>query len=117
METKVLEVRDVGTFLPVIAIRLDPANEAERYLLARSGYGRTAQKQGTFIILFRVFAEDTPANYAAEAWGDRTMRVAHHYIERNWVTLTGGDVIDVQYILGETHLPKRPERETQDDNG
>ncbi len=111
MEAKVFEVRDVGTFLPVIAIRLNPHNEAERYLLARTGYGRTYVEQSTFIILIRAYAENTPAvaNYGEDLWGDRTMHYAHEYIKHNWFTLDNGAVIDVQYILGETHLPKRSE--------
>lgn len=35
MNAKLFELRDAGTFLPV---RLDPQDEAERYLLARSGF-------------------------------------------------------------------------------
>lgn len=111
METKMFEVRDEGTFLPVIAVRLDPANEAERYLLARSGYGRTAeaQRQSNYVIVFRALAEDTPANYSPEQWGDRTMRIAHQHIERNFAKLVPGAVVDIQYILGETKTPKPSE--------
>ncbi len=117
MEAKVFEVRDVGTFLPVIAIKLNPHNEAERYLLARSGYRRTYVEQSTFIILIRAYAENTPAkaNYGEDLWGDRTMTVAHEYIKHNWFALDNGAVIDVQYILHETVAPKLSE--ARDDNG
>jgi hypothetical protein len=38
MEVKALEVRDAGTFCPVICIRPVPTNEGQRYLLRRDGY-------------------------------------------------------------------------------
>lgn len=43
MRTKLFEIRDRGTFLPVMALRLDRGDmtlaDAERYLLGRCGYG------------------------------------------------------------------------------
>jgi hypothetical protein len=39
MEIKLLEVRDRGTFIPVLCVLMDePANEAQRYYLRRCGY-------------------------------------------------------------------------------
>ena len=35
MEVKCLEIRDDGTFIPVICVRPVPDNEAQRYLLRR----------------------------------------------------------------------------------
>ena len=43
----------------------------------------------------------------------RTKPVAHQFIEKNWSTLKDGDVVDVQFILGETAEPKRSERERE----
>jgi len=51
---------------------------------------------------------DWPAN-------PRTYRVAHDYIRHNWHTLEDGDVIDVEYILGETEVPKLSERITENE--
>jgi hypothetical protein len=34
-----VENRDTATFIPAIAIKVVPANEGQRYLLRRSGYG------------------------------------------------------------------------------
>jgi len=36
---KAVEIRDTGAFIPAIAIKVVPANEGQRYLLLRSGYG------------------------------------------------------------------------------
>jgi hypothetical protein len=43
--------------------------------------------------------------------GDRTWAVAHNHIIENWNAIKDGDVIDVQFILGETKEKKRSERE------
>ncbi len=119
MKSKIFEVRDAGTFLPVIALHLDPHDEAERYLLARSGYGRTAeaQRQSNYVILLRANAEHTPANYNPEVWHDRTMTVAHKYIEKHFAMLASGAVVDVQYILHETVAPKLSESRDEDAYG
>ena len=41
MQVKLFEVRDSATFIPAIAIKLSARNEAEHFLLFRSGYGNT----------------------------------------------------------------------------
>lgn len=54
------------------------------------------------------------------AWNDpygwersaRTFPVAHDYIIKNWEKLRDGDVVDVEFILGETKVPKASERLT-----
>jgi hypothetical protein len=106
MIAKLFEVRDRATFLPVIATSMtSPANEAEFYLLRRAGYGVQP-----LILLTRLDADGRPANYDPYAWGDRTMRVAHQHIQDHWLTLESGDVVDVEYILGERDAPKVSER-------
>jgi hypothetical protein len=45
MTTKAFEIRDRATFIPAIAVRLDPADERERYLIARCGFGVTPSAQ------------------------------------------------------------------------
>jgi hypothetical protein len=40
---------------------------------------------------------------------DRTYFTAHRYIQENWKNLRSGDVVDVQFILGETEEIKEPE--------
>jgi len=111
METKLIEVRDAGTFLPVVAIRTMPANGAERYLLARLGYGIHEEDQAQYVLLARL-SSDTEMRYDPYRWpGDtRTMPVAHQYIIDHWPELETGAVVDVQYILGETATAKTPER-------
>ena len=40
----------------------------------------------------------------------RTYQVAHNYIATHWSALSDGDVIDVEFILGETDTRKTSER-------
>ena len=42
-----------------------------------------------------------------------TLRVAHDYVNKNFNDLSSGQVIDVQFILGETAQAKPSERESQ----
>lgn len=118
MIVKALEIRDKWTFIPVIAVKMVPggpssdptASVNEHYLLARAGYTVTNPR----IILCRMGASgvDRNATYDPYAWSNdaRTMCVAHLYIEENFDKLKSGDVIDVEFILGETTQPKQSER-------
>lgn len=110
MEVKCLELRDKGTFVPVICIRPLPANEGQRYLLKRDGY--SCEPSDNIVIM--IDAQCRGASYDPYGWpGDtRTKPVAHKFIEENWATLKDGDVVDVQFILGETAAPKLSERLT-----
>lgn len=105
MIVKCLEIRDRMTFIPVAAVNTAPSSAAQRYLIRRAGY---ASLGGTVIV---VNLNDCRASNDPYGWGNsRTMQVAHAYIEENFETLKDGDVVDVEFILGETSEPKRSER-------
>ena len=107
MEIKCLEIRDAGTFIPVICIRPVPTNEAQRYLLRRDGYTGDLTEQ----CIIMINAQCRGAAYDPYDWPDRrTKGHAHHYIAEHWHELRDGDVIDVQFILGETAVKKISER-------
>lgn len=114
MITKALEIRDRGTFIPVIAIKMVPDDgmdhEPERYLLRRSGYGF----DDPCVVLCRMECSgvDRNATYDPYSWGGgaRTYQVAHQYIIGHFDELESGDVVDVEFILGETSKPKISER-------
>jgi hypothetical protein len=112
METKTFEIRDSCTFIPALATRLIPNCAKDRYLLARAGYGRTEDRQGDFIILMDL-ENTTRCNFDIYGWpSSRTFHIAHKYIKDNWHRLTSGEVIDVEYIIGETKQIKTSEQET-----
>jgi hypothetical protein len=104
MDVKMLEVRDKGTFIPVMCVEMKSENQDDRYLLRRLGYS----EDNHFIQLVWISREET--QYDPFKWNDRTMYTAHKYITQNWHKISCGDVIDVEYILGETDTPKISER-------
>jgi hypothetical protein len=111
MDVKILEIRDEGTLIPAIAFRLNPKNEAERFLLGYAGFGSDpkVQREG-YVFLARLKGGDL--NYDLYNWGgSRTMKTAHWYIKDHFDTLEPGQVVDVQHILKEKDNPSRPTRE------
>lgn len=107
MITKTFEVRDASTFMPVLAVKLSPGCEADRYLLARAGY----QSPSEYVWLAKIDGGDGRSTSDPYEWpgGARTLRVAHEYIVKNWDLLESGQVIDVEFVLGERFSPKRSE--------
>ena len=99
MEAKFLEIRDKATFMPALAVRI---SGDDGYIPSRAGYGQP-------MILLH-FLEHPKAHYDAYCWGDRTKHTAHRHIEKNWDSIKNEDVIDVEFILGETTEPKKSER-------
>lgn len=110
METKALELRDSGTFIPILCVNMNPTKPAERYLLRRCGYPCDGQPN---IIVTRLEGCGQATN-DPYAWknNSRTFPVAHNWIIENWDHLSDGDVVDVEFILGETTHPKVSERFT-----
>ena len=114
MKTKCLELRDDGTFIPVLCVDMNPERLEESYLLRRCGYPCDGRPN---ILLTPLGADGDPAWNDPYAWGGRTYPVAHRWIIDNWATLRDGDVVDVEFILGETKAPKRSEREAAETSG
>ena len=108
MITKTFEIRDRNTFVPVLAIQLEPGNEADRYLLARAGYGLTRDDQARYVQLCRVNGGYGSSTCDPYDWGAgaRTLPVAHQYLIEHFAELDSGAVVDVEFILGETDAPK-----------
>ena len=111
MICKTFEIRDKHTFIPVIAIQLQPSCEKDRYLFSRAGYGRDADAQKDYILLGTLNGGQGKLLCDPYDWGGsgRTFQVAHQYIIASWDKLTSGQVIDVEHILGETAQPKQSE--------
>lgn len=134
MDSKIIEIRDRGTFIPALAVRLGSRSESERYLLARAGFGRTFEDQAEYIVLCKINGgEPCQCHIDAFAWGQnpRTMFVAHMYLlnrhqeferDKQWCpsnraadkhegfdALPDGVVVDVEYILGLTQAAKTAE--------
>lgn len=99
-QIKFFEVRDRGTFMPVMATFF---NGGESPLLRSAGYG--AAQDYTILTKF----DGVKSQYDPYEWpsNPRTMREAHLFIEKsNWGDLQDGQVIDVEFVLGETKVCK-----------
>ena len=113
MNIKLFEVRDSMTMIPVMAINTNTlrmaAEEKEHWLMMRAGYGAN-----DLIMMCRALDGNFRYNsFEHDPSGTtRTMKVAHEHIQNNWDHLNSGDVIDVEFILGETTEPKESERLT-----
>jgi len=106
MIAKVFEVRDRGTFIPMLAVKMTADSDAQSYLVHdRAGYPRVR-----CAVMITNLHGERQASSDPYFWGDRTYAVAHDYITENFDTLKDGDVVDVQFILGETKAPKISER-------
>lgn len=125
MKVKLLELRDEGTFIPLLCVdmnydrecpggiseeetraALDAAN-VQGYYLRRCGYPCDGRPN---IAITHLDASGGKCLNDPYSWGGRTYPVAHHYIIENWEKLRDGDVVDVEFILGEKPTPKVSKR-------
>lgn len=110
--TKLLEIRDTGTLIPVLAVRLCASCEAERWMLAHCGYGGTVAEQSQYIAVWPLAGgrQVCTTDFFGHTVAGRTMVVAHDYINRHFDELESGAVVDVQFILGATPAPAKSDR-------
>lgn len=105
MESKLFEVRDRSTFTEVLATKMGSDNAKEKFLLQRSGF----IQPGYLVLLTNLSTQES--SYSRYNWTvGRTMGEAHRYIAHHFDDLTTGDVIDIEYILGESEVCKESER-------
>ena len=129
METKILEVRDSATFFLALCVDMNPTqiggdgaylsindqieiHNYQRWALRTYGYP-CDWKPNILMTHLRAKGEAHNDPYAWKNNG-RTMAEAHKYIIANWGTLAEGDVVDVEFILGETKFPKPSQRATRE---
>lgn len=107
MVSKVFEIRDRATCIPVLATQLGSENDQESWLFWRAGFGSRSAK--LYVVLMSLL-DTTKCQHDTFAWDDRTYHIAHRYITMHFDALNSGDVVDVEFILGETTEPKKSER-------
>lgn len=102
-----VEIRDAGTTIAAMAIKMSAADSVERRFLGHCGF----PSDGSSVVLMKL--SDQRATSDPYGWADlggaRTMAVAHDYIIGHFDELESGVVIDVQVILGERKTPKAAE--------
>jgi hypothetical protein len=104
MNVKMLEIRDHGTRIAVMAIQMTPGNPVQNRYFHFSGYPIDA------VILMRL--SDQRATVDPYEWGSisrRTMQNAHEYIYDYFDELEDGQVIDVRLLLLEATSAAEPE--------
>lgn len=106
VEIKLFEIRDRATMMPMFAFTTSSDLTEQSWLLAGAGYSPNSD-----LVMFGYLAQSgMPACYDHYDWNDRTKKVAHEYIQKHWHELKNGDVIDVEFILGESPEKKISER-------
>lgn len=109
METKLFELRDRATFVPVLCVKMVSDQGVENYLLRRSGYGEPFD----LIVMTGLAGGMDKATCDPYDWGiNRTRLICHQYIQAHWNELASGDVVDAEFIAGESEQPKQSERIT-----
>lgn len=122
MVSKIVEIRDAGTYIPALAVQLGSGSEREERLLASAGFGRFRGDQEEYVVLCKINGgEPCEAHVDYVSWGQqtRTMLVAHAYLMNlhpglgsprpkhgGFASLPDGAVIDVEWILGLRDEPK-----------
>jgi hypothetical protein len=124
MEVKFFEIRDEGTLFPWMAYRMRPVHDAATdgqtlehrrvlALLRRSGFGDEPE---SYIMQGTALGDDVAFHYDVFFWRSgeqgqrgRTRFFAAKYIEEHFDELESGQVIDVEFILGERRAAKLPE--------
>ena len=102
MKSKFLEIRDKGTFIAAMGVEI---SSDDGYLARRSGFGPNR-------CIYLIALSTQRCAYDPFSWPNRTMSVAHQFIEKEWDSLTNGEVIDVEFILGESETKKQSEQVT-----
>lgn len=107
MQTKILEVRDRMTRIVIVAINMDPLITGDflpDFIASKALHSQGYAPDHTHILLGRVDGTDFTNDPYKRT--DRTLKEAHIHIQEMWEELQNGDVVDVEYILGETKEPK-----------
>lgn len=114
INAKIFELRDRGTLIPWLAIRLAyPMSEAERALWKRAGYGSVPEESDCIIQgpahCSGESARGEVLGYNAQWISNNRTRMAAVFIRENFDALASGQVIDVRTVLGEAAEPVRSE--------
>ena len=110
MQIKLFEIRDSGTFIPAMAIKLGARDGKDFYLLRRAGYGLNL---GAYVLMAKLDGGNGPLTCDPYDWSSNTMRLAHNYVQAHFDELENGQVVDVQFIVGNSAAPKKSEQENE----
>jgi len=96
---KTIEIRDRGTFIPALAVRVDGRGDP---LLRRAGFGDLP-------LVILVHLEGLRVEWDPYAWDNITMRTAHLHLATRWDEVPDGGVVDSEFLRGERPKPRESE--------
>lgn len=105
MEVKMLEIRDICTTIPVIAIKTASETADEMKFFDRAGFC----DDSVILIKATGYVECECDCYDWRKDGTRTMFHAHQFIVANFDDIPNMSVIDIEFILNESEAPKKSE--------
>ncbi len=105
-DVKVFELRDRMTTISIMCVRIDlsEVTEPDRFIIRRAGWGSNAKA------IYMINLSTCQCIFEPGRWNSHTYDTAHQYVEEHWDELQGGEVIDAEYIRGESEKPKESER-------
>jgi hypothetical protein len=110
IEHKTIQIRDRATCIPAVAFKFaldSDTTDREIQALKRVGFGGPREWPNYTMVMK---LSDMETRYDSFQWpNQRTMGTAHRHIEIHWDEIKSGDVVDVEFILGET--PERKDWE------
>lgn len=107
VDAKMLAVMDRGTHIPLIAFKVSPNTMKECVMLERHDFGVNPHEHTFFYDISSGTCSHNP--YKME--GSYTLTPACKHIRDNWGSINSGDLVDAEYIRGETSEPRIWERE------
>ena len=118
MISKLIEVRDRGTCVMMMATQLgtdanfEDERSQERWILWHAGYGRDHDDHRSYILLSKLSGgEPNESHTDPFTWSNRrTYTSAHLWIREHFAEIKTGQVVDVEFVLGEVEHPKVSER-------
>lgn len=105
-EVKVIGVHDDATYKPMMVFKVVPENDRERRIMARAGFGDTAEKQSDYIFFYDMNHRE--CDYGWYRLGDkRTCGEAAPWIrtECGFDMLPHGAFIDCEFLRGDKDEP------------
>ncbi len=100
MESKFVEIRDAGTCVPALAIRIVGADD---WCARRAGFGDMP-------CVYLVMLATERAKYDPFSWDTFTMRDAHLWLVDHFDEHEDGAVLDVRFVRGDTSAPVQSDR-------
>jgi hypothetical protein len=98
MIVKYIKILDRGVSIPAAVMKAAYSNEEQRQIL------RDADLHSNSILLMNLV--DKVVKSDPIHWFTRTMTTAHKHLNENFDLIKDGEVIDVEFILGETTMKR-----------